>query len=125
MKTNKQKGFTLVELLIVAFTFFLVAVVGVVGFYTTLIKGNFWYSEDGVLRELRVDYPKVERVLKTTRNVFSDSEIVVAEEGKEKTYYLDSDILWNYQFRQKETSIPVQTSATNKEKGAARRNFWF
>jgi hypothetical protein len=64
---------------------------------STVFKGNFWFSEDSVLRELRVDRTEAVRVLKTERNVYSDSVITVEnKDGSRADYCLDSDVLWNY-----------------------------
>jgi hypothetical protein len=95
---RKQKGFTLVNLglsllvIIVSLLFF----IGVI--YGTLFKGNFWYTEDGVLQVLKLGNPKVEKVLRSKRNVWDYLEIVVQEEGVRKTYFLDTGFLWNYYF---------------------------
>lgn len=93
-----QKGFTLIELLIVMAVIFVIVIFFGVLLYGTLLKGNFWYTEDGVLKALQFEHPQVEKVLKTTRNLWDYSEIIVQEGGERKTYYLDTNILGNYEF---------------------------
>lgn len=96
---KKNRGFTLVELLIV-FLIGALLIVGIWGFgVMTICQGNFWFVEDSVLRELRVDHQNVTKVLKVERNVFSDSVILVENrDGSRSTYCLDTDILWNFKF---------------------------
>jgi prepilin-type N-terminal cleavage/methylation domain-containing protein len=91
-----NNGFTLIELLIV------IAIVGILGGYVLVIgiicKGNYWYSEDSALRELKADHPKVTEIIKSKRNVFRKSIITVKEYGVNHDYCLDTNVLWNYEF---------------------------
>jgi prepilin-type N-terminal cleavage/methylation domain-containing protein len=97
-RLRRKNGFTLVEVMIVMGLIAISAVV-VYGFIITVIcRGNFWFSEEGVLRELKVDHPGVTEILKTERNVHAKSVITVKEDGFNHVYYLDSDMLWNYKF---------------------------
>ena len=93
---KRNEGFTLIELLIV------IVIVGVLVVWMlgakVICQGNFWYSDDGVLRELKADHPKVTELLKTKRNVFAKSIITVKEGGVNHDYCLDTDVLWNYEF---------------------------
>lgn len=89
---KKQRGFTLFELIKV------VTIIAIIGLVIAFFKGNFWYTENGVLQALQFKNSKVEKVLKTTRNLLDYSEIVVQEDGQRKTYYLDTGIMWNYEF---------------------------
>jgi len=93
---KRNDGFTLIELLIV------IAIIGILAAcllgVAVACGGNFWYSNDGVLRELKTDHPKVTEVLKTKRNVFDESVITVKENGVNHDYCLDSSIFWNYKF---------------------------
>jgi len=93
---KRNDGVTLVELLIVMATI-AILVVGILG-VGFIGRGNFWYSNDGVLRELIVDHPKVTEFLKGKRNVFAKSVITVKEDGVDQDYCLDTNILWNYEF---------------------------
>ncbi len=95
MKHN-QKGFTLIELLIVVAIVAIVAIV--IGVWGTLAMGNMWYTEKGVLEELKLDHPNITEVLDTNRNAWGYSQIIVQEGEKINTYYLNSDFLWNYEF---------------------------
>ena len=94
MKIGNEKGLTLADL--IAGIFILVVAYLVIS--SALVKGNYWYSPEGVLRELKLDHPKVTTLLKTQRNVYSPSKIMVEEDSKRVTYCLDTDILWNYDF---------------------------
>jgi len=93
---KRNGGFTLIELLIA------VAVIGivVVGFFGigVVYHGNYWYSNDSVLQELKVDYPETTEVLKTKRNVFAKSVITVRENGVNRDFCLDTNVLQNYKF---------------------------
>lgn len=62
------------------------------------LSGNQWYTEDGVLRELRVDQPTATRVMKSERNIFADSRITVEQNGKPVEYCFGSNIMFNYTF---------------------------
>ena len=93
-----RKGVSLIELLIlVVMLFIFVGVLGF-GFIGGICMGNEWYSESDVLRELKADHPKVERIVHTERNIWSYSVITVEEGGQRKTYLLDSNIFQNYRF---------------------------
>ena len=93
---KRQNGFTLIEMFIV-FVFCVVIVFGF-GFVGGIIMGNQWYTEDSVLKELKVEHPNVEHVISTERNLYAKSKILVQEGGERATYLLDSDVLWNYKF---------------------------
>lgn len=92
---RKNAGFTLIELIV---AIMIIAVV--IGFivFGVIGSGNYWYTESGVLRELRFGHPNVAEILKTTRNVFADSVITVKEDDAIHSYCLDSNILFNYTF---------------------------
>jgi prepilin-type N-terminal cleavage/methylation domain-containing protein len=97
-KTN-QKGYTLIELLITIAI--LAIVIGILFWFVIIgvaVKGNMYFTEEGVLRELKVEHPGIEKVVKTERNIMDFSKLMVLEKGENKTYCLDSDILFNYKF---------------------------
>lgn len=90
---GRNNGATLVELSVV------MATVGILVVSVLAIScGNFWYSDDSVLRELKANHPKVTEVLKAKRNIFAESVITVKEDGVDRDYCLDTNILWNYEF---------------------------
>lgn len=96
-KTKRQEGFTIIEVFIV------IAIIGIIIFWgfigCTIVKGNFWLTEDGVLKDLQINYPEVSEILRVNRNIFSYSEIYVEnEDGSRGTYELDTCVLFNYEF---------------------------
>lgn len=98
-KLRNQKGFTLIEIMIVFAICFIIGVVFIAGIYRTLLKGNFWYTDEGVLKALQFERPNVTKILKTERNAWDYSRIIVQEEDFQKIYYLDTNILFNYEFQ--------------------------
>lgn len=92
MKNNK--GFTLLELMIVIFILFGVLWGGVI---SAGLMGNQWYLESGVLRKIQLDHPAVTEIVDTQRNVWRHSVITVKENGVDKKYHLDADIFFNYE----------------------------
>lgn len=92
MKKNSQDGFTLVELI-----FTLIILVILVVLPMVLCTGNFWFTDNGALCAIQVDYPEASRVLATQRNIFQPSVVTVENKDGSKTkYYLESDIFFNY-----------------------------
>lgn len=100
-KRNMQRGFTLIELMIVVFMIFVVAgvlIYGVLGH--VLLAGNYWIlSDDAALKCAQLtdvelgDDPKV---VKITRNVLAPSEVLIKNaSGAQFTIYVDADILQN------------------------------
>lgn len=43
----------------------------------TVIQGNYWFTENGVILELKIENPLPSEILKTNRNVYTDSVINV------------------------------------------------
>lgn len=98
MKMDGRKcGFALIELMIVVA---MLVILAVLILSSTMLCANYWFTENGVLRELRAKHPNVTRILKVERNVFSYSRIVVEENGVRKEYLLDTNVLFNYEFRE-------------------------
>jgi len=93
---KNSKGFTLFELLAVIIMISCFA--GVVFQAVAMVTGNFYFTERGILKELKVSHPTVSEILSTKRNIYSNSQIMVLENGEKKTYCLDSSILFNYFF---------------------------
>jgi prepilin-type N-terminal cleavage/methylation domain-containing protein len=93
-----SQGFTLIELLIV-FGIISIVVVGI-GMIGMGIKGNYWWTQTGVVSQLQEEYPDVEKMIvsKSERNIFRESRITVIQNGQPVTYCLDSDIFFDYQF---------------------------
>jgi hypothetical protein len=97
---KRKNGFALSEaLIVIMMVAILVGTIGF-GFVVGICMGNEWYSEDGVLRELRFIHPKVTRIVHTERHIWAYSVIVVDEGGIPKTYLLDSNIEENYRFHE-------------------------
>lgn len=95
---RSNDGFTSTELMRVMA---IIAIIGGILFFVfakIVCQGNFWYTEKSVLEELKVDYPQISSILKTKRNFFDDSVIIVREADENKTYCLDTDAMWNYDF---------------------------
>lgn len=95
MIKNNKSGYTLVEVLVVIVVIFVILGIG---FVKAICQGNFWFTEEGALRELRADHPKVTEIMKIERNIFSYSVITVREDGEARNYDLDSNALFNYTF---------------------------
>jgi len=64
------------------------------------LAGNMWFTDSGVLRELQIDHPEIQNLRKTERHPWDYSKIrVMNDDGTESCYYLDTNILFNYEFR--------------------------
>lgn len=96
MKKKNQKGFTLIELMIVVG---LVSVIGVLFCYFALGAGNFWCTESGVERQLKAEHPEIAEIVTINRGIWGSSRVLVkTKDGVSQTYCLDSNILFNYEF---------------------------
>lgn len=97
---GNEKGFTLIELLI-AVTIIGIVVLEVIGI-GCICRGNFWYSETGVLRELQINNPNITKI-KTERNILYRSIVIaVDKEGKVIKYLLDTNFLFNYDLEEQQ-----------------------
>lgn len=100
--SKSNKGFTLGEMFVVMFAIFVIVVVLFVGVYSSLLAGNFWFTEEGVLKEIRLSEAKAKTVLTSKRGVWKDSEITVElEDGRRQVFTLDTNILFNYEVKPK------------------------
>lgn len=63
-----------------------------------VIKGNFWYTNEGVLKELKNEHAGISEIVSTKRRMFRRSLITVKENGVKQDYFLDTNIFWNYTF---------------------------
>lgn len=92
---KNNKGFTLIELLIV------IAIIGILALCFTgaerIFRGNCWYSENGVLKELQIIHnPNIVKIT-TRRNIFNRSVVIaIDKENNVIRYSLDSNIFFNY-----------------------------
>lgn len=91
-----SRGFSLLELLILVKIIFLLFIITVLA--TTIVEGNFWFKEEGVLKSLQIEHSNITKIVKYERNVWQYSKIEVEEGGGRKIYFLDTSILWNYKF---------------------------
>ena len=93
-----MRSFTLIELLIVSAVTGVIAVVVIA--CCTLCAGNFWFTEDGVRQALAAEY-KADGipVRKIERHVFGYSVIWLGEDRRVSSVQLDTNILFNYRFR--------------------------
>ena len=95
----RKNRFTLVELLI-TLTIMIMIVSLVLIIPIVILRGNFWFTENGVLRELQGENPKIVKLFKIDRNVFSLSEIQVKDVNNVSSIYkLDTCVLFNYDLR--------------------------
>ena len=93
MKVN-EKGMTVLELMIVL-TFVAALFVAIVLSFG--INGNQWFTEEGVLHKIQLDNPDAVAVIDTERNIRRPSVIKVREKnGSVITYYLETDVFFNY-----------------------------
>jgi len=93
-----QRGFTLIELLI-ALAIVTKIIIILTGIMMIVSMGNFWFTEEGVLRELRADHSEIKELVETHRNVFSYSVITVKNDDNSISIYrLNTDIFFNYSF---------------------------
>lgn len=98
MKSTNQ-GFTLIELTVVIAFIAIIVIVGWVFAIKTVCQGNFWFDDESVFREIQIEHPDAARLLKSQRNIFDDSRILVEnKDGTRREHCLDTSIMWNYTF---------------------------
>ncbi len=96
-----NKGFTIIEVLVVMAIIYSIAMVPV------LLMGNFWYTQEGVLKKIKLKYPNsgVVEVVDTQRNILKYSVVTVLQkDGTYKKYTVDSDIFFNYEIKEAKAS---------------------
>jgi flagellar basal body-associated protein FliL len=106
-KPLSSAGMTLIEILIIIF----IIVVGVGGglIIGVGIKGNQYFTQDGVLSAVQIQEPTAVRVVDTSRNVYNFSEVTVKlQSGEKETYLLDSNICFDYHLTKKVSSVKPQ-----------------
>jgi hypothetical protein len=91
---RKQKGVTLVEIMIVVVALFTVVVVGFGVIFCGICGGNYWFNEENALRTIqRVDPNQVEIDL-VDRNIWAHSRITTKDtSGTLTTWKLDTNIM--------------------------------
>lgn len=83
-----------------AASFIVIAVVMTI-FWLTIVMGNFWYTKPGALEQLKNENPGIERIVRSERRIWRKSVFTVKENGQTRTFLLDTNILWNYKFKEK------------------------
>ncbi|HEY4511983.1 MAG TPA: hypothetical protein VJH55_04035 [Candidatus Paceibacterota bacterium] len=96
VSNKRNTAFTLIELIIsLAAITLLVGVVGF-GLIGAVCMGNEWFTEEGVLREIKAQNAKVQEIVTYKRKIFKKSEITVKVGETNQVYLLESNILMNY-----------------------------
>lgn len=107
MTLRNEKGFTLIELMAVLGPIFAIGFLLIFVFYGfiwgTLAMGNFWYTPDGVMEIIALEFPEYEEYNKVRdiRKIWNLSEFILQPEDGVKedrvTIYLNTGVLWNYE----------------------------
>ena len=72
----------------------------------TTLKGNYWYSDEGVLEAIQLNNPNIDSILKSTRNITDYSVILTKDTDNSKhVFYLETDIFTNYRLYEKQQSF--------------------
>jgi len=96
---HKTDDFPFAKIIVAFFSIgLLIYAAGFIFVLKGLIEGNFWFTKQGVLQELKIDHPQITEVIKITRNVFGQSIFMVKENEQRHYYCLDTDVLFNYIF---------------------------
>jgi len=61
-------------------------------------RGNHFGSEEGILKQLRKEHPKIEKIMSIERNFYDYSIVKVRESGEVKLYCLNTSILLDHKF---------------------------
>jgi hypothetical protein len=90
---ERRKGTTFAGPLIICAVMAIIALILLISF----ARGNFWFTPSGVLAKVQLQDPNVEKIVDTERNLYHCSKFIVRnKEGKDSTYYLDTNILFSY-----------------------------
>jgi len=68
------------------------------GLLAMICSANIWYGIDGIQARLMTEGHNVTSVVSTDRNFIKYSRITVVEDGQEKIYLIDANILAVYTF---------------------------
>ena len=103
VRPKMMRAFTLVELMItIVLITFIGGVVGL-GLIGAVCKGNEWFTPEGVLMELKNQDPNIIDVVTYKRKVYRKSVVTAKlKNGALREYYLDSNILFNYELTLKQ-----------------------
>lgn len=70
-----------------------------IGGLVSILKGNFWCTQEGVQSSLIIDHPEVSKVLRINRNWINYAEVLVENtDSTRSTYLLNTNVLFNYSF---------------------------
>ncbi|MFA5188904.1 MAG: prepilin-type N-terminal cleavage/methylation domain-containing protein [Patescibacteria group bacterium] len=96
MRRN-EKGYTSIELLIAIVILAIMASILIGGI--TIIRANCFWTSNKVFVQLQKEHPAASELLitKSERHVWDYSKIAVVENGKIKTYCLDTNIFSDYE----------------------------
>ena len=101
--TRSKSGLTPKERLLLSILIIVIAgaVIGAIAHmfvYSTICRGNFWFTEAGVLREIQADHPDVQKIVRVDHNIWSDSRIEVETIAGDRVWYdLDTNVLFDYE----------------------------
>jgi len=97
MKLGNQKGFTLVEIIIVVVLILFLAVPALIGgVYYTVLAGNFWVTPSGALQCAERENPAIVSVDYIDRNVYAPTKVEALDaDGTKYVFDLDANILFD------------------------------
>ncbi len=78
---------------------------------------DFWYTENGVFKELRAKHPEIKRIVIANRALHFIGDTIIVTENTDKTktvYRLDSNIFFNYRFEKKNKEKPDKNGKRRK-----------
>lgn len=94
MSKRHSQGFTLIEFLILLFSVAIIALM--ITIMSAVLAGNFWFTEEGVLKKAQIHDKSLNSVIDVNRSVFSYSSVVLEDnEGNTRTFQVETNILFN------------------------------